>query len=149
MNYRIIGDTFPAVEIGMNKGEKVITEAGGMSWMTSGINMETSTNGGMRKGFKRALAGESMFQSTYTATQDDLLQEHLGQLTYDVEVYSNRTDGKKAECRAITGEIDKYMHRMNFARESAGFVPNLANNSIARLVSKYSVLASETHFYRR
>lgn len=86
---------------------------------------------------------------TNTDTQDDLLVEHMARLTYDVEVYSNRTDGKKAECRAITGEIDKYMHRMNFARESSGFVPNLANNSIARLVSKYSVLASDTHFYRR
>ena len=86
---------------------------------------------------------------TYANTQDDLLEEHTAQLTYDVEVYSNRTDGKKAECRAITNEIDKYMHRMNFTRESSGFVPNLANNSIARLVSIYSVLASNTHFYRR
>lgn len=86
---------------------------------------------------------------TYTSTQDDLLEEHVAQLVYDIEVYSNSTDGKKAECRAITSEIDKYMHRMNFTRETSAFVPNLANNSIARLVSKYSGLASETHFYRR
>lgn len=71
MNYRIIGDTFPAVEIGMNRGEKVITQAGGMSWMTDGIDMSTSTGGGLGKGLKRALAGESVFQATYTANQDN------------------------------------------------------------------------------
>lgn len=71
MNYRIIGDTFPAVEIGMNAGEKVITQSGGMSWMTDGIEMSTSTGGGLGKGLKRALAGESVFQATYTATRDN------------------------------------------------------------------------------
>jgi len=54
----------------LSKGESVITEAGGMSWMEDGIRMTTSTNGGIMKGLGRALAGESLFMNIYTAERD-------------------------------------------------------------------------------
>lgn len=74
MDYKVIGDTFPAVVITLNRGEKIVTQAGGMSWMSGNIEMTTSTRGGLGKGVKRALAGESIFQATYTAKQDN---EHI------------------------------------------------------------------------
>ena len=50
---------------------QVYTEAGGMSWMTQNITMETNTNGGIMKGLGRALSGESLFMNTYTAEKDE------------------------------------------------------------------------------
>ena len=70
METRISGDSLPVVLCRLNKGESVITENGGMSWMTDGLTMNTSTNGGLLKGLGRALAGESIFMNTYTADRD-------------------------------------------------------------------------------
>lgn len=70
METKISGDSLPVVICKLNKGEQVITEKGGMSWMSNGFNMETSSNGGLLKGLGRALSGESIFMNTYTATED-------------------------------------------------------------------------------
>lgn len=70
MEAKIIGDSLPVVTCKLSKGETVVTETGGMSWMDSGIKMETSTNGGIMKGLGRALAGESLFMNNYTAERD-------------------------------------------------------------------------------
>lgn len=39
MKFRIVGSTVPAVE-------EMITQSGGMAWMSDGISMMTDTNGG-------------------------------------------------------------------------------------------------------
>lgn len=68
MQYKIVGSTMPAVEVVFdNAGEKMITQSGGMAWMTDGITMTTNTNGGVLKGLGRMLAGESMFMANYQA----------------------------------------------------------------------------------
>lgn len=68
MQYKIIGDTMPAVEILFDQaGESMYTQSGAMAWMTAGIEMNTSTNGGILKGVGRMFAGESMFMANYTA----------------------------------------------------------------------------------
>ena len=72
MDAKILGDSLPVVTCKLKKGESVITESGGMSWMDDGIQMKTSTNGGIMKGLGRALAGESLFMNTYTAERDDV-----------------------------------------------------------------------------
>lgn len=72
METRIVGDMLPAVICKLKKGETVLTENGGMSWMDNNIQMKTTTNGGIMKGLGRAFAGESIFMNTYTAEQDDV-----------------------------------------------------------------------------
>lgn len=72
MEAKIIGDMLPAVTCKLQKGESVITENGGMSWMDDGITMKTTTNGGIMKGIGRAFAGESIFMNLYTAEKDDV-----------------------------------------------------------------------------
>lgn len=67
MQYQIIGDTLPAVVCQLEAGEKMVTEGGGMSWMSPNMRMETTTNGGIGKAFGRMLSGENMFQNIYTA----------------------------------------------------------------------------------
>ena len=45
----------------------MITEGGGMSWMSPNMKMETTTNGGIGKAFGRMFSGEHIFQNIYTA----------------------------------------------------------------------------------
>lgn len=45
MNYRIVGNTVPAVEFKLNAGESIYTQRGGMTWKTPGVSMKTNTNG--------------------------------------------------------------------------------------------------------
>lgn len=71
MQTEITGSFLPVLTCKLNKGEQVYTEAGGMSWMTQNITMETNTNGGIMKGLGRALSGESLFMNTYTAEKDE------------------------------------------------------------------------------
>lgn len=71
METRIEGGNLPVVTCKLSKGESVITENGGMSWMDSEIAMKTTTNGGIMKGLGRALAGESIFMNIYTAEEDE------------------------------------------------------------------------------
>lgn len=70
MQYRLVGNTMPAVEVLFDSpGESMYTQSGGMAWMTEGIRMDTNTKGGLLKGVGRMFAGESMFMATYTATK--------------------------------------------------------------------------------
>lgn len=71
MKYEIKGENLPYVEIFLNKGEKLHTEQGAMSWMSETLDMKTNAGGSIGKAFSRVLSGESMFQNTYTATRDN------------------------------------------------------------------------------
>ena len=67
MRYEIKGETLPVVICYLEDGEKMVTEGGGMSWMTPNMQMETTTNGGIGKALGRMFSGEKMFQNIYTA----------------------------------------------------------------------------------
>lgn len=68
MQYKLIGNTMPAVEVLFDQpGESMYTQSGGMAWMSGGVVMDTNTNGGVLKGVGRMFAGESMFMAHYTA----------------------------------------------------------------------------------
>ncbi len=69
LNYMIFGDNLPAVSIRLNPGESIYTQSGGMTWMDSGITMETNMKGGLMKGLGRMISGDSLFMATYTATR--------------------------------------------------------------------------------
>ena len=66
MQYRIVGDSLPAVICQLQPGETMITESGSMAWMTPNMKMETSA-GGLGKAFGRLFSGESIFLNRYTA----------------------------------------------------------------------------------
>lgn len=67
MRYQIQGETLPVVICELEGGESVITEGGGMSWMSPNMRMDTTTNGGVGKAFGRIFSGEAIFQNRYTA----------------------------------------------------------------------------------
>ena len=76
IDYEIFGNEMQYAEITLDPGEQVIAEAGGMMYMTTGIEMQTvlgdpsaQNQGLMGKLFsagKRVLTGESMFMTTFT-----------------------------------------------------------------------------------
>ncbi len=61
---------YAALHVHLDAGEKLVTESGAMMSMSGGLSIETSTRGGVFKGIKRALGGESFFMNTYTADSD-------------------------------------------------------------------------------
>ncbi len=68
MKFRIVGNVVPAVEVLFEQaGEEMITQSGGMAWMSDGISMSTDTNGGALAGLGRMFAGESIFMAHYRA----------------------------------------------------------------------------------
>jgi uncharacterized protein (TIGR00266 family) len=57
----------PAVVIGLDPGEEVVAEAGAMMFLSGGVTMRAEMHGGLAGGLKRAMAGESLFLTTYRA----------------------------------------------------------------------------------
>lgn len=67
MKYEIKGETLPVVICHLESNETMITESGGMAWMSPNMKMETSTNGGIGKAIGRMFSGDTIFQNRYTA----------------------------------------------------------------------------------
>ena len=83
MEYEIRGGSFPIVICTLQEGETMKNETGAMSFMTSGMKMETNTGGGLLKGLGRALSGDSLFLNFFTAESNN---QQIG--------FSARTPGK-------------------------------------------------------
>lgn len=66
MEFEIKGGSLPVVICTLQKGDKMVSEAGAMGWMTANINMDTNMNGGIKKGLGRMMSGESIFLNTFT-----------------------------------------------------------------------------------
>ena len=66
IDYQIFGDDMQIVEVELDTGEGVRAEAGAMMYMEEGVSMQTSTGGGIFKGFKRMLTSESFFITNFT-----------------------------------------------------------------------------------
>ncbi len=70
MEYKIIGQTVPVVEMKLNAGETIYTQSGGMAYQSEGISMSTNARGGIMKSLGRMFAGESIFMANYTARKN-------------------------------------------------------------------------------
>ncbi|HUV81537.1 MAG TPA: TIGR00266 family protein [archaeon] len=70
MKYEITGDNLQLVTLHLNGGETVYAEAGAMNHMSNNIGMEAQAKGGVLKGLKRMVSGESFFITEFTAQGD-------------------------------------------------------------------------------
>lgn len=75
--------------------------------------------------------------------------EAFSTLMYEINVYSNKSVGKKAVCRDIINYIDKLMYSKNFRRISLTPVPNMENATIYRVVARYRGVTDGMAIYRR
>jgi uncharacterized protein (TIGR00266 family) len=71
MDHKVIGTTLPVLEMTLQPGESIVSEAGELSWMTESIQLRTSTQlaggGGLFGAFKRVVGGGSLFMTEYGA----------------------------------------------------------------------------------
>ncbi|NLC73449.1 MAG: AIM24 family protein [Ruminococcaceae bacterium] len=67
MKYSIKGGSLPAVIINLERGESLISEAGGRTWSRGPVVSEAKADGGLGKSLGRVFSGESLFLSKYTA----------------------------------------------------------------------------------
>ena len=84
MDYKLIGQTVPVVEMTLKRGEKVYTQSGGMAYQSEGIEMSTNARGGLMKSLGRAFSGESLFMANYTANVDNAVVAFASTVPGDV-----------------------------------------------------------------
>jgi uncharacterized protein (TIGR00266 family) len=65
LNYVIEGDDFQCIFVNLQPSEQMRAEPGAFMFMEPGIEMDTTTGGGLMAGIKRAFAGESFFITTF------------------------------------------------------------------------------------
>lgn len=103
MRYSISGTILQSLEVQLDPGESMYTESGGMAWMSDGIDMDTSTKGGLMSGLGRALAGESLFMTTYTSRVPN------GMVTFTPEAPGKILPMQLAPNQVIIAQKDAFM----------------------------------------
>ena len=91
-----------------------------------------------------------MDNGTRAETIDSGSNENHAHVMYEATVYSNKTAGKKTECKAIIALIDEEMLAMGFSRSTLTPVPNEYDSTIYRMVGRYrATVSSNNTIYRR
>lgn len=86
----------------------------------------------------------------YRNTRTTECIENHAQVMYEVNVYSNKQTGKKAECKAILALIDAEMQKLGFTRTMAEPIPNEEDATVYRMVARYrAIVSKEKVIYRR
>jgi uncharacterized protein (TIGR00266 family) len=69
--HRVVGTVMPVLQVDLNPGQSIVSPGGELSWMTSSIQLSTSTSGAGSKGMlgalKRTVAGGGLFLTEYQA----------------------------------------------------------------------------------
>ena len=118
MKYEIQGETLPVVIMYLDPNETIITEGGGMSWMSPNMRMET-TAGGLGKVFGRALSGDTLFQNRYTAVGGNGLIACASSFPGSIKVFNVTPDNpiilQKSAFLCSEASVDLSIHfRKNF-----------------------------------
>lgn len=86
----------------------------------------------------------------YRNTRTSECIENHAQVVYEVNVYSNKQRGKKAECKEILGFIDRQLEALGFTRTLMTPVPNEVDATVYRMVARYrAIVSKENVIYRR
>lgn len=88
--------------------------------------------------------------SVYRNSQTSEGKENHVAVMYELNVYSNKTKGKKAECKEIIAFIDEMLTRFNFTRIMLEPIPNQDDATIYRMLGRYRAIISKNKtIYRR
>ena len=91
------------------------------------------------------IAGPSSFPAVTVVEANNVVRrsmradriENAADVTYDVNVYSNKVSGKKTEAKQIADFIDGLMEAKGFTRTLRQQVPNFMDASIFRMTIRY------------
>ena len=88
--------------------------------------------------------------STLRDTQTNEGKENHVVVVYELNVYSNKTKGKKAECKEIIGFIDEILMGLNFTRIMMEPIPNQDDVTVYRMLGRYrAVISKNNEIFRR
>lgn len=91
-----------------------------------------------------------MDNTAYRKTQTSDSVENHAEVVFELNTYSNKTNGRKAECRAIMVFLDSVMGSLGFTRMMMKPIPNLNDATIYRMVARYkAVVSNDKKIYRR
>lgn len=76
--------------------------------------------------------------TVYERSQDENTENHAN-VTFTVNVYSNKQNGKKGEAKQIADIVDSAMQGMKFTRRMLSPVPN-ADEHIYRITARYAAV---------
>lgn len=76
--------------------------------------------------------------------------ENFVSVMYEANAYSNKSSGKKAQAKSIMAVIDTQMLDMGFIRTFMQPVENVSDQSVYRVVGRYTAVVSKNKtLYRR
>lgn len=85
----------------------------------------------------------------FNAGFDGCNHEIVTGVMYEIEVYSNKHNGKKAEAKKIMAIVDGVLTPLGFTRTMLQQVPNMADATIFRLIARYTAAVIDNVIYRR
>lgn len=80
--------------------------------------------------------------AVYERTRDLSGVEHHAQVMYEINIYTNDSQGKKSKAKSISNMIDGMMTDMLFTRTFRGQTPNI-DRSIYRITMRYHAIVRE------
>ena len=91
-----------------------------------------------------------MDNQSYQQTEDSGSSENHVSVMYELNVYSNKSVGKKSECKTLATLVDEQMLALGFARTMLQPIPNMEDATIYRMVGRYSaVISKDKNIFRR
>lgn len=86
---------------------------------------------------------------SYRQSRDSKSNDNHSTVAYEINAYSNKTSGKKTECKAILAVVDDIMIGLGFTRNTKAPI-NLDDNLMYRLFARYTAVVSKDRtIYRR
>lgn len=88
--------------------------------------------------------------SAYDRTQTSDSLENHAEIVYEVNIYSNKTSGKKSECKDIASLLDNEFATLGFSRAMLQPIPNMDDATIYRMTGRYrGVVSKDKVIFRR
>lgn len=85
---------------------------------------------------------------SYPVAMTDSLEENMTRVTFTVNVYSDKPGSRKTQAKAIMNTVNDVFASMNFVRLSQMPVPNMMDETIYRITSRYAGQTDGDYFYR-
>lgn len=85
----------------------------------------------------------------FNAGGDSCRAEVITGVMYEVQIYSNLTNGKKSEAKKLASIVDSVMTPLGFTRTMLQQIPNLQDATIFRIVARYTASVIDNVIYRR
>lgn len=93
---------------------------------------------------------EEIDNTAYDKTQTSDCLENHADITYEVNIYSNKTSGKKNECKSIASLIDNEFATLGLSRAMLQPIPNVDDATIYRMLGRYrGVVSKDKIIFRR